>query len=80
MELPLELSKQKLATLLRQVREGRVLADEYSYRLDKILLEVYEDGKEMGLTESLNYVTNNEDRERLFNAIDEFSEERNNAS
>lgn len=74
MNLPQELDKQKIATLIRLVREGKISADELSERLDKIISEIYNDGVEMGMVEALNYVEDRADRERLFEAIDNIRE------
>lgn len=76
MELPLtvKLSKQAIAKLYRTGRIGQ----DFNDRLDEIIMDIYEDGRELGLTESLNYVSNEIDRQKLFEAIDQLAEARNN--
>ena len=76
MELPVtvQLSKQAICKLYRSGRIGQDFQD----RLDKIIMEIYNDGVEMGLSQSLNYVSNEVDREKLFSVIDEFAEGRDN--
>lgn len=76
MELPLTVQLSKLE-IARLYRSGRIGEDSQN-RLDKIVQGIYDDGREMGLAEALNYVVNEEDRERLFNAIAELEESRNN--
>lgn len=79
MDLSLELSKQRIVKLyLEELHKGGIRAEDFSNKLDVILQSVYDDGREMGLTEALNYVENNQDRERLFNAIDELRKELDN--
>lgn len=71
MDLIKEFHKQEIA---RAYQNG----NDISGKLDKIIQDIYDDGREMGLTEALNYVTDEQDRERLFSAIDEFAEARDN--
>ena len=73
-----ELSKNQIVALNAQLRTGQVDAMEYSNKLQKIVNAIYDDGREMGMTEALRYVVNNEDRERLFAGIDELREELDN--
>lgn len=75
MDLLLELKKQEIAKLFRSGHIG----EDFQKRLNGILLSIYDDGREMGLTESLNYVSNEADRERLFEVIDNFQESKNNS-
>ena len=74
------LSIQELAKLNRDLRSGSLTVEEYKARLESIVEKIYNDGVQMGLTEALNYVTNNEDRERLFSAIDTFDKRMKNGS
>ena len=70
MNLPLELSKQEMVKLFRSGRIG----EDFNNRLDAIIQTIYDDGREMGMVEALNYVENPADRERLFSGIDELRE------
>ena len=74
MELPLELSKKQIIKLFWSGRIG----EDFNNRLDKIIQSIYDDGREMGMVESLNFVSNNEDRERLFEGIDQLREKLDN--
>ena len=73
MELPLtvQLSKQEIAKLYRSSRIG----EDFQNRLDRIVMSIYDDGVQMGLTESLNYVENEQDRQRIFKALDNWKEQ-----
>lgn len=73
-----ELSKNQIVALNAKLRLGQVDANEYSKKLQEIVTSIYDDGREMGMTEALRYVANDQDRERLFNAIDELREELDN--
>ena len=75
MNLPLELSKQQIVRLFRGGRIGQ----DFNDRLDKIVQSIYDDGREMGMTEALNYIANEADRQRLFEAIGQLNEELDNA-
>lgn len=75
MDLLLELKKQEIVKLFRTGYIG----EDFQKRLNKILQSTYDDGKEMGLVEALNYVSNEADRERLFEAIDNFQEAKDNS-
>lgn len=75
MDLLLELDKQEIVKLFRTGYIG----EDFQKRLNKILQSIYDDGKEMGLVEALNYVSNETDREKLFEAIDNFQESRDNS-
>ena len=70
MNLPLELSKQEIVKLFRSGRIG----EDFNDRLNKIIQSIYDDGREMGMVEALNYVTDEEDRQKLFEAIDQLGE------
>lgn len=70
MNLPLELSKQEIVRLFRSARIG----EDFNNRLDKAIQTIYDDGREMGMVEALNYVTDEEDRQKLFEAIDQLRE------
>ena len=74
MNLPLELSKQEIVKLFRSGRIG----EDFNNRLDKVIQTIYDEGREMGMTEALNFVENNADRERLFEGIDQLREELDN--
>lgn len=74
MNLPLELSKQQIVRLFMGGRIGQ----DFNDRLDKIIQSIYDDGREMGMTEALNFVSNEVDRERLFAGIDELRESLDN--
>ena len=76
MDLILELSKQEIVKLFRSGRIG----EDFNCRLDKAIKSIYDEGRALGMTEALNFVTNNEDRERLFSAVDEFNERLQNGS
>lgn len=78
MDLPQQLDKQRIATLIRLVREGKISANELDERLDKIIQSIYDDGREMGMVEALNYVESEADRQRLFTGIDQLGEELEN--
>lgn len=73
-----ELSKNQIVALNAKLRLGQVDATEYSKKLQEIVTSIYDDGREMGMTEALRYIANDQDRERLFNAIDELREELDN--
>lgn len=70
-----KLTKMKIVTLFHS---GKYNAEEISQKLDEILDDVYLDGVEMGLCESLNYVINGRDRDKIFDAIGEMQERRDN--
>lgn len=73
-----ELSKNQIVALNAKLRTGQVDAMEYSKKLQQIVNSIYDDGREMGMTEALRYVVNNDDRERLFEGIDQLREELDN--
>lgn len=70
-----KLTKLKIVTLFHS---GKYTAEEITEKLDKILDDVYLDGVEMGLCESLNCVANNRDREKIYDEIGKFQESRDN--
>ena len=74
MNLPLELSKQEIVKLFRGGRIGQ----DFNDRLDRIIQTIYDDGREMGLTESLNFVASEADRQRIFDGLAELREELDN--
>lgn len=67
-DLPLtvQLGKQEIARLYRSGRIGQ----DFNDRLDKIIMSIYNDGRVMGLSESLNYVSHETDRQQIFKALD----------
>lgn len=73
-----EFSKNKIVALNAKLRLGQIDANEYSRKLQEIVTTIYDEGREMGMTEALNYVANESDRKRLFAAIDELAEEIDN--
>lgn len=81
MELPKlvsTLSKQQIVDIFVATRKGQMEEEEFQSKFDKILSYIYDCGREMGLTESLNFVENSADRERIFNGLDELREEVDN--
>ena len=75
MDLLQELNKREIVNLFRSGRIG----EDFNKRLDEIIQSIYDDGRQMGLTEALNYVSNERDREKLFEAIDNFQEAKDNS-
>ena len=73
-----ELSKNQIVALNAKLRLGQVDANEYSKKLQEIVTSIYDDGREMGMTEALRYIANEADRQRLFEGIAELSEELDN--
>ena len=68
------ISKQQIAEAFVQARKGNISEEQYQTKLDEVLQYIYDCGIEIGMTEALNYVENNADRERLFGGIDELRE------
>lgn len=67
-------TKQQIVNAFVATRKGEMTEEEYDLKFEKALQYVYDAGREMGMTEALNYVENSADRERLFGGIDELRE------
>lgn len=81
MELPKiinTISKQQIVDMFVATREGRKTEKEFQQKFDEVLQFVYDCGREMGLSESLNFVIDEADRERIFNGLAELREELDN--
>ena len=77
MELPpiiKTISKEQIVNLFVATSKGEKAEKEFQEKFDEILQYIYDCGREMGLTESLNFVTNEADRERIFNGLAELRE------
>ena len=77
MELPpiiKTISKEQIVNLFVATSKGEKAEKEFQKKFDEILQYIYDCGREMGLTESLNFVTNEADRERIFNGLAELRE------
>ena len=72
------LSKQQIVDMFVATKKGQKTEEEFQQKFDKILQYVYDCGREMGLSESLNFVTNEADRQRIFSGLDKMWEESDN--
>ena len=78
MELPpiiSSISKKQIVDMFVATRKGKKTEKEFQEKFDEVLQYVYDCGREMGLTESLNFVENSADRERIFNGLADLREE-----
>lgn len=76
MNLQLELTKRQIVDLFAQLRlDDNVNADEFSDRLEKIITGTYDMGREQGMVEALNFMSDKEDRERLFKGLEDLRKE-----
>lgn len=77
MELPpiiSSISKQQIVDMFVAARKGLKTEEDFQKKFDEVLQYVYDCGREMGLTESLNFVVNEADRKRIFNALADLRE------
>ena len=66
----IKLTKLEIVNLFHKQTFEKADAEYVSKCLDKSLNQLYEDGVTQGLTESLNYVHNETDRQLIFKEID----------
>ncbi len=81
MELPpiiSSISKQQIVDMFVATRKGERTEEEFQKKTDEVLQYIYDCGREMGLTESLNFVENSADRERIFDGLADLREELDN--
>lgn len=78
MELPpiiKTISKQQIVDMFVATRKGQKTEKEFQQKFDEVLQFIYDSGREMGLSESLNFVENEGDRQRIFKGLDELRKE-----
>lgn len=81
MELPPiinSISKEQIVNLFVATSKGEKSEKEFQKKFDEILQFIYDCGREMGLSESLNFVSNEADRQRIFSGLDELRKELDN--
>ena len=71
-------SKKQIVDMFVATRKGERTEQEFQQKFDEVLQYVYDCGREMGLSESLNFVANEADRKRIFNGLAELGKELGN--
>lgn len=74
------ISKQQIVDMFVATRKGLKNEEDFQKKFDEVLDYVYNCGVEMGLSESLNFIENAGDRERIFDRLADFREEMDNGN
>ena len=64
------MSKKQIVDMFVATRKGENTEEEFQTKFDEVLEYVYNEGRTHGLSEALNYVENEADRQRIFKGLE----------